>query len=232
MESQSRIDRLLLEVARLPDLHERGAVISKLRAIKSRIDEATLAMQRETLGRKRLTAIAGDGLLPEEPQTKAKLRKAATELQKFIESRGITVSSKKDDTLTASISDEASRLDSDVSDSWQTYIQASVDAYRKLMNAAKNARLTGADEFQRTVDRLTQLITAIPRDSNDISVAVDTVRKVRDSVERLGLEGKAGEFLVAAVRSEATASMFMSPEVQAFLQVQPGILAMLRIRLV
>ena len=60
---------------------------------------------------------------------------------------------------------------------------------------------------------------------------METVGKVREALEQLGLEGKAGEFLVAAARSEATAQMFVSPEVQSFLKAQPGLLAMLRIRL-
>ena len=143
-ESQSRIDRLLVEVARLPDFHERGAVISKLRAIKSRIDEATYLMQREALGRKRVTAIAGDGLLGDETETKERLRKAATELRDLVESQRVTVSSKKDETLTAYISGEASRLDRTVSSTWQNYIGTNAEGYRKLMKAANRAGLAGA----------------------------------------------------------------------------------------
>jgi len=55
---------------------------------------------------------------------------------------------------------------------------------------------------------------------------------VRASVEALGLEGRPGQFVIAALKGEATIAMLLQADVQLFLEAHPDLVPMLRIRLV
>ena len=81
------------------------------------------------------------------------------------------------------------------------------------------------------VTALSRLAQTLPSASEDVTAATATFEAVHLAIERLGIKGKAGEFLMAAVRGEASLDLLRSEDVQKFLSAYPTLTKMLRVRL-
>jgi hypothetical protein len=230
-EDQTRLDRLIAELRGLPDLDNRQSIVGRLRAIKMRIDVATRQVNQAKLGRSGLKSIAGSGTGSNDNSTFKKLEEATQDLLDFVRNGRVTPGSKRDETLTTNIADAADRLFKSANVDWTDYFAERNDGFCKLASAATEANLNGARDLENAVEALTRLTQTIPLSPEGVSTAGEALAKVREAIKDLGLEGRAGQFLVAAVQEVATLEMVQAEEVQRFLLAHSAIAKMLRVRL-
>jgi hypothetical protein len=225
----TRLDKLLAELKGLPDLENRHAIVDHLRAIEQRVQDATRQVQQAALTLQGLQSITG--VPPSGAAESTKLESTAQELLEFLGSGKITPTSRRHETLTTEIVDVASRRLKVAAAQWKACFVDRAEAYKNLASAASNANLPGGRDLANKVTSLSRLAQTLPSSSEDVAAATATFEAVHLAIERLGIEGKAGEFLMAAVRGEASLDLLKSEDVQKFLSTYPTLTQMLRVRL-
>jgi hypothetical protein len=228
-DAPTRLDKLLAELKGLPDLENRHAVVDHLRAIEQRVQDATCQVQQAALTLQGLQSITG--VPPSGAAEFTKLESAAQDLLEFLKSGKIAPGSRRHETLTTEIVEVASRHLKVAAAQWKTCFVDRAEAYKNLASAASDANLPGGRDLANKVTALSRLAQTLPSASEDVTTATATFEAVHLAIERLGIEGKAGEFLMAAVRGEASLDLLRSEDVQKFLSTHPTLTEMLRVRL-
>jgi hypothetical protein len=228
-DTPTRLDKLLAELKGLPDLENRHAVVDHLRAIEQRVQDATRQVQQAALTLQGLQSITG--VPPSGAAESTKLESAAQDLLEFLKSSKIAPGARRHEALTTEIVEVASRRLKVAAAQWKTCFVDRAEAYKNLASAASDANLPGGRDLANKVTALSRLAQTLPSASEDVTAATATFEAVHLAIERLGIEGKAGEFLMAAVRGEASLDLLRSEDVQKFLSTYPTLTEMLRVRL-
>ena len=228
-DTSTRLDKLLAELKGLPDLEHRHAIVGHLRAIEQRVQDATRQVEQAALTLQGLQSITG--VPPSGAAESTKLESAAQNLLEFLKSGKITPTSRRHETLTTEIVEVASRRLKAAAAQWKTCFVDRAEAYKNLASAASDANLPGGRDLANKVTSLSRLAQTLPSASEDVAAATATFEAVHLAIERLGIKGKAGEFLMAAVRGEASLDLLKSEDVQKFLSTYPTLTQMLRVRL-
>ena len=231
-DAPTRLDKLLAELKGLPDIHDRHSVIGRLRAIDTRITEAAGQVSQAILAMRGLRSIVGAGAGTMGDGDRKSLEDTAQSLLDLVESGKVTRASKRDDTLTAEITEAASRMLKNANAKWKSYFSERAQAYENLATAARNARLPGGQDLAQAVAALFRLAQTLPSRIEEVEGATATLETVRKAIESLGLEGAAGVFLVAAIRGDATLDMLKAEDVKQFLCAYPMLAQLLRVHLV
>jgi hypothetical protein len=141
--------------------------------------------------------------------TSVRLRKKLTDKIEAIESS---------DTQFSTISEAAKSASAALRERWSTLLTKKILEFESIVKAAKDANLKGSRSLEQTLLRLRGQTNNPPKSSDAAQLIQHDLESLVDSVKTLGLEGPAGEFLVAAALGRGRAKDLLHPEVVAFIE--------------
>jgi len=101
---------------------------------------------------------------------------------------------------------------------WNAQVGRKVADHKAIAAAASQARVSGGAEFQLVVGRLERQATHIPQTDNEIEIVRADLDALTSSIGKLGLEGKARDFLISVAERRGNPAHVIDPEVRAFLE--------------
>lgn len=107
---------------------------------------------------------------------------------------------------------------SSLRDKWRAMLQSKIENYEKIVKAAKNADLQGSIALTETLEQLKGRAQDLPKSEESAQKTANLLADVADSIHTLGLEGKIGEFLIAAAAGNANAELLIDIEVRDFIE--------------
>lgn len=225
------LQSLIEQVALLPDAESRHARLTRFTQINARLQESEKLWLRSSLVLRALTGIAATSKTSEAEKYRAATLKGIRELRSFIEEDKVTESSRRDENLVGGINATVERWFGELSKLWKQFVMQQANAYTQLADASTAARLPGATRLAQAVRHLTSYESDPPQDETSVAHVTQILHDIRSAVERLGIEGRAGEFLVATARDGAPTQMLYEQEVQRFLDGHPSLRDLLKVKL-
>jgi hypothetical protein len=225
------IDRLIEEIQHLPDAENRRALLGRYGEISQRIVEATQRYRQATLALNTLTTLAPTEPQPDIKASREALVRDARSLRSFMEEGRVTGSSKRDESLVTAIDDKTKLCLRTLTDAWNRYFQARIAGYRQLADAADKAELPGKGGMQRAVRNLERLVQGLPVSEDIGQVVAAAIDDVHSAIHQLGVQGRAGQFLIEATGAGASPDMLGEPEVKQFLDTQVALKRLLKVKL-
>jgi hypothetical protein len=225
------IDRLIDEIQHLPDAENRRALIGRYGEIRKRIEEAANRYRQSMLTLHTLSTLAPDDPQPDIATLREGLRKDVKYLRAFIEEDRVSGSSKRDEKLVTDIDDKTKLCLGTLTEAWNLYFRVRIEGYRPLANAAISAKLPGAARMQQTVGSLERLAGRLPESHDTGQAAAAAPEEIHNAIQHLGVQGRAGQFLIEATGAGASPDMSSDPEVRQFLETQAELRRLLKVKL-
>jgi hypothetical protein len=225
------IQLLIEQVALLPDAETRQARLSRFTQISARLHDSEESWLQCCVVLRALVGIASASNAGDAERYRAATLKTIRELRSFIEEDKVTESSRRDETLVTNISSTIERWFGELSKLWRQFVTQQVNAYAQLANASTTARLVGAARLAQAVRQLGPYISEPPCDDISAEQVARSLQEIRRALEHLGLQGRAGEFLVATARDGAPTQMLYEQEVQQFLDNNSTLRDLLKVKL-
>lgn len=226
----TKITELTERMALIPGKEARAVEIGGMTTVRDKLfaaaDQAdelrSLAQAFSNLGSGDLSAKVSDNL--------AQAAKAAQRWQANIEA-GKAYDRKDSDSRLTAINERLEQATGAATKGWRATIDDQTKKYAPLAEAAERAGLPGAAALASAIGKIATWRDAPPATSDDAADYQTQAGRVPAAIATLGLEGKAGRFMVEASDGRAKAKDLQDPEVLAFLADYPSVWAMLKVRL-
>lgn len=160
----------------------------------------------------------------------AQASKAAQRWKSHVEG-GKAFDRKDADSRLIAINERLDQASNAATKGWRATIDDQTKKYQPLAEAAERAGLPGASALDAAIEKIATWREAPPATIDDATEYLAQAGRVPAAIATLGLEGKAGRFMVEASDGRAKAKDLQDPEVLAFLTEYPSVWAMLKVRL-
>ena len=226
----SKIGDLITRMSEIPEKVKRATQLDGMIATRDKLK--TLADRAEEI---RDLCGALEIVDKAEFVTRAKqgLASASTNAAQFrsrLENGSAFDSSRADKSLTL-INERLETAKTGIEKSWQALIQDEVAHYEPLADASERASLPGAPGLKAAITQLKQWQDQPPSTLQAANTYNDTAALLPTSIANLGLEGRAGKFIVDASKGQAKAKDLQNNDILVFLETYPMIWSMLRVSL-
>jgi hypothetical protein len=150
---------------------------------------------------------------------RAASRQAAS-LKEKLESEFNEVGTSATEKKVTRLGDKAKEADDGVAKIWPKLMQQQISPYEALADVAAKLGLPGGLVLSEIMQRLRNHVSSPPTTKEDAESIKDDLAKLRTSIEGLGLEGDAGEFLVKAAQGTADPRDLYKEDVRRFFEDQ------------
>lgn len=103
-------------------------------------------------------------------------------------------------------------------DKWSATLKERIETYDKLVKASSSANLRGSSSLAEKLERLRGQTDILPKTEDAALKVKSDLDGINTSFQDLGLEGKIGDFLIAAAAGRANAKILLDNEVQEFIE--------------
>lgn len=226
----SRISDLTARMQVIPDKEKRATQLGEMVAIRDKLRaSADLADELRRLT-SALKAIEGTDFVDKSEQGLAQATSNAFRLKARLEAGSGFERKRADETLTA-INERLENASTAVTRGWRMLVDEQGKRYQPLAEAAERASLPGASALNAAIAQLEDWRDAPPKTPHTAEIYVTNAALIPAAIANLGLEGRAGKFMVDAANGRAKAKDLQNAEVLAFLGANPAIWSMLKVGL-
>lgn len=224
----TRIADLVARMAAIPDKERRATQLGEMTAVRDKLRKsATLADElRGLIGA--LEMIDGADFVDKVKQGLAMASTSAIRLKARLESGSGFERKRADETLT-SINERLENASNTVTKGWRSLIDDQAKRFKPLAEAAERASLPGADGLNSAISLLEGWRDNPPATLKEAETFVANAARIPASIANLGLEGRAGRFMVDASNGRAKAKDLQETEVIAFLDAHPAVWSLLKV---
>jgi len=113
----------------------------------------------------------------------------------------------------SALSESAKLANTALKTRWSDLLTKRVEEFGKLVKVAKDANLPGNRALEQTLLRLRTYTNNPPPSREEAQRIENDLKSVVDSIQKLGLEGRGAEFLLAAIAGQGRAKDLSDPEV-------------------
>ena len=226
----NRIQSLIARMQDIPGKEQRATQIQDMRAIRDKLQDA--AQRADTLREQSsaLAAIDAAEFVGSARQGLTKVASRASALKKRYDDGAGFDRKRADQTLTL-INESLEQVSTTVTKGWKGLIEDQTKRYRPLAEAATRATLPGAAGLNEAIELLDGWRDDPPRSRQAADDYLTNAATLPTAIANLGLEGRAGRFMVDASNGRAKAKDLQDPDVLAFLELHPAVWAMLKVGL-
>ncbi|WP_353646243.1 hypothetical protein [Mesorhizobium sp. WSM2239] len=226
----SRISDLIALMKGIPDKEKRATQLGEMVAIRDKLsNSADLAERLRSLS-SALEAVEGANFVEKAKQGLAQASANAARFKARLEAGSGFDRKHADVTLTA-INERLENASAAVTKGWRTLVDEQGKRYQPLAEAAGRASLPGAAALNAAIARLDDWRDTPPTTPQAAEVYVANAARIPAAIADLGLEGRAGKFMVDAASGRAKAKELQNAEVLAFLDANPAVWSMLKVGL-
>lgn len=224
----SRISDLIARMELIPDKERRANQLGEMIAVRDKLrDSADSAEHLRTLSAT-LEEIEGAEFVDKAKQDLARASNAAVWLKARLEDGSGFERNRMDDTL-IKISERLSDVNAAVTKGWRGLVDRQVVRFKPLADVAERAALPGANKLNAAIAQLESWGDNPPATLQKATAYAADEARIPASIGDLGLEGRAGKFMVDAARCRARAKDLQDTEVRAFLDGHPAVWSMLKV---
>lgn len=226
----SRIADLIARMEVIPDKERRATQLGEMTAIRDKLStSADLAEGLRNLSRA-LEVVDGADFVEKAKQGLAQASTYAIKLKMRLEGGSGFERKRADDTLTL-INERLDNASSAVAKGWRTLIEDQIKRFRPLAEAAERASLPGAGALNDAIALLDGWRDSPPKTRQEAEGYVANAARLPAAIANLGLEGRAGKFMIDASNNRAKAKDLQDAEVLSFLNAYPSVWSMLKVGL-
>lgn len=226
----SRITDLIERMSVIPEREKNATQLGDMIAIRNKLESAAA-----TAGSLRASISATGRIHGTDFSDKARegLEAASATALKFKSSleSGTEFNRNHADGALTSINERLTHASNGVAKGWRALVEGRVRRFSPLADVAKRADLPGAAPFASALTTLETWKESPPKDEQAAKAFAETADSLPSAVEKLGLEGRAGQFMVDAARGAAKAKDLQDRDVLEFLEANPAIWSMLKVGL-
>lgn len=212
----NKLQRLKNEIQLLPAKQQRADLVGTLQKYNSQMTNA-VGMLNDTHKTTDFVKIVSEtmdlGLVADKTSVSAK---TAQRLRKSLSENIQNIRNADDKVFTIESNAKVALVS--LRDKWRTMLQSRIENYEKIVKAAKNANLNGSIALTETLEQLKGRAQDLPKSEESAQKTANLLADVADSIHTLGLEGKVGEFLIAAAAGNANAQLLTDVEVCDFVE--------------
>lgn len=224
----SRIADLINRMAVIPDKEKRATQLGEMISVRDKLREsANLADELRSMSAA-LEMVSGADFAGKAKQGLAMASTSAIRLKTRLEG-GSGFERKRSDEALTSINERLENALNAINKGWQSLIDEQARRFKPLAEAAGRASLPGADALNAALSMLEGWRDSPPQTRQAADVYVAAAARIPSAIANLGLEGRAGKFMVDASNGRAKAKDLQDTEVLAFLNAHPAVWSMLKI---
>jgi hypothetical protein len=226
----SRISDLIARMELIPDKEKRATQLGEMIAIRDKLRNSADLAERVRTQSASLETVDGADFVNKAKQSLALASSAAVRLKARLE-RGSGFDRKfADETLTA-INERLDNASLTVTKGWRTLVDGQGTRFKPLAEAAERASLPGADKLSAAIAQLEGWRDLPPATRQAAAAYGAAAGRIPASIADLGLQGRAGKFMVDAASGRARAKDLQDADVLAFLDAYPAVWSMLKVGL-
>lgn len=226
----SRISDLVAKLATIPDKEKRATQLGDMVAVRDKLKASAENADRLRVLNAALEKVEGADFVPRAGQGLAQAANAANKFKaRFANGAGFE-RKKADEALTA-INERIEAALNVVEKGWQTLVDSQGLRFKPLAEAAERAELTGAEHLKAAIDQIAAWRDQPPATPQAAAAFVADAERIPASITQLGLEGRAGLFMVAAANGRGRAKDLQDFDVLKFLNEHPAVWSMLKVSL-
>ncbi|MFW2231188.1 hypothetical protein [Rhizobium sp. CRRU65] len=224
----SILSELIARLSTIPDKEKRATQISEMIAVRGKLAiSADVAEGLRGLSTA-LGAIEGLDFVEKAKQGLTVASSAANRLKIRMDG-GAGFERKRVDEALTTINERLEIASSAVAKGWKALIDEQQRRFKPLADAAERASLPGADSLKASLVRLESWRDLPPGTIQQTADYLADTAGIPAAVANLGLEGKAGKFMIDASNGRAKARDLHDPEVVAFLDNYPAVWTILKV---
>lgn len=226
----SRITDLIERMSVIPEREKKATQLDDMIVIRNKLETAAV-----TAGRLRASISATrriDGTaFTDKPREGLEAASATAHGLKSALTSGAGFNRSQADKALTSINEKLSQASNGVTKGWRILVEGRVRRFSPLADVAKRAALPGAAPLAAAITTLETWTASPPTDEQAAQAFSETANSLPSAVAKLGLEGRAGQFMVDAANGTAKAKDLQDREVLEFLEDNPTIWSMLKVGL-
>jgi uncharacterized phage infection (PIP) family protein YhgE len=216
MTTMSKIQELKKKLESIPAKQSRKNLVSKLDQYAKITEAASTMIQMCASAKQYAQQVFGDEEFQKVSDHTRKAVNTAKRLRDKLTDKVEAV--EKSDAQFRDISDAAKSAQAALRDRWNFLLNKKVEEFERIVRAAKDANLGGSRALEQTLHRLSGQINNPPQ-SGDVAQRIEQdLKGLVNSVQTLGLEGPAGQFLVEAAAGRGRAKDLSNPEIIKFIE--------------
>lgn len=224
----SRISDLISRMCEIPQKEKRATQIGEMVLVRDKLAEA--ADLAEKVGRVTcaLAEIKKADFIENATQHLASASGSATSLRRRFENKNGFERKRADDAL-IQINERLDTASKTLIKGWRALVDEKVKRLKPLADAAERAALPGAHGLRQSIALIEAIREAPPETAKAARDYFSSETGLNQSIASLGLEGRAGKFLIDAANGSAKAKDLQDEEVLAFLGEYPAVWSMLKV---
>ncbi|RWO54257.1 hypothetical protein [Mesorhizobium sp.] len=226
----SRILDLVARMKGIPDKEKRATQLGEMTAVRDKLRNSADRAESLRILSSALEVIEGANFVEKAKQGLAHASGNAARLKARLEAGSTFDRNQADVTLTA-INERLENASAAVFKGWRTLVDEQGNRFKPLAEAAKRASLPGADALNAAITSLEGWRDNPPPTPQAAKGYIASAASILASIAGLGLEGRAGKFMVDAASGRAKAKDLHDAEVLAFLDANPAVWSMLKVGL-
>lgn len=227
----SSLKALAADLRALPEKERRRNLVGLLGRMQQHVDGAAATLADASVAAGHAQALIGSTVASTVRDNAAKAARQAARLRQLLGSFDNVVMNGPADEAVSRIAECAKASRTAVRDRWRARIEQLAKGYDALATMAEHARLPGREEVRKAVSRFAAAAGQPPA----TATAAHKVRADQDAlkaaVERLGTLDVVAEFLIASLQGRGDPRHLLRQEVIAFLDANPHLWEMLRVKL-
>jgi hypothetical protein len=118
----------------------------------------------------------------------------------------------------SALSESAKLANTSLKTRWNDLLNRRIEEFEKLVRVAKDANLPGNRALEQTLLRLRNYTNNPPQSSDAVQRILNDLKSVVNSVQSLGLEGPAGQFLADAIAGKGHAKDLCNTEIAELIE--------------
>jgi len=226
----SEIANLIDRMKVIPEKEQRATQLGDMIAIRDKLHEAADRADRLRTLAKVLDVVEGTEFLDRAKQDLTQGATTANNLRKRYDT-GIGFERRRADEALTRINERLNNASSAIDKGWRTLVDDQAKRFKPLAVAAGRATLPGADALTDAITSLEAWRDSPPPTPQAAQQYITSAERLRTSIAGLGLQGRAGRFMVDASNGRAKAKDLQDAEVLAFLDAYPAVWPILKVGL-
>jgi hypothetical protein len=226
----NKIAELFERMRSIPDKEKRATQIEGMKTIRDKIRAAADTADQLREQGSALTVIKDADFADKVRLSLTQASSSAAALKKRYD-QGSVVDLGRADSALIQINERLEQGASAAVKGWRALIDEQVRRYKPLAEAAERASLPGAGALREATLLIEGWREDVPATRQSAELYLAHSAQVPVSIASLGLEGKAGKFIIDAANGRAKARDLQDADVLAFLESHPAVWTMLKVSL-
>lgn len=222
---------LASDLRALPEKERHKNLVGLLGRMQQNVDEAAATLADASVAAIHTQDFVGSMVASTVRENADKAARQATRLRQLLYNFDSVVMNGPADEAVSRIVEHARASRTVVRDRWRARIEQLTKGYEALAVAAERAQLPGRDEMRKSVSRFAAAAAQPPATAAAALKVRTDQDAVKAAIERLGIEGIVGEFLIAASQGHGEPRHLLRTEVVSFLDANSDLWQLLRVKL-